>query len=287
MDLTDLETFVLAADAGSFRAAADRLGVPTSTVSRRVARLEDATGLPLFLRTGRRPTLTPEGRQVAERARPSLLELRALDRALLDSDGPSGTLRITGPTDFCAARPFVALIASFQQRYPEVKLHLEFTARNIDLVQEGYDIAFRPHGATLKAAPGLMARRVGTLTAGLYARRGEVDPSVGSVADLPPRVLLHSAFADVWPHPEQIIITANTFDALLELAAQGAGIAVAPTFAGAARTDLERVLGEVPLGDTGKLSVLWPEARHLSPRIRAFLDHVTAFIRDDESWTFS
>jgi DNA-binding transcriptional LysR family regulator len=291
MNLIDLDTFVQAADAGTFQGAAEQLGVPTSTVSRRIARLEDELGLSLFLRGGRRPQLTAEGRQVALRARPSLTELRALQRSLDTADDvPAGSLRITGPTDFCSAAPFIELIASFHARYPAVRLHLELTARNVDLVQEGYDIAFRPHGRQLRAAPGLMARRIGRLSAGLYARPDLVTEPVRGVADLPARLLVHSAVVDRWPHPEQVRVTANTFDALLEMAVHGAGIAVAPRFAGDARVrdgELVRLLPEVPLGETGALSVLWPESRHLSRRVRAFLDHVFAYTRDDPTWTLT
>lgn len=286
MHLDDLHTFVTAADEGSFRAAADRLGVPTSTVSRRVARLEDALGITLFHRGGARPRLTAEGRGLAARSRPALLELERLHD--LSEGCPRGVLRLTAPPDLASTAPFIDLVHGFRERHPALDLDLDLTNRNVDLVQEGFDIALRPHPGPLPEAPGVMARRVGTLQAALYAAPHFAIPGApADAAALPPVLLLHRALRDAWPHPHQIRVVASDFHLLMELAVRGGGIVIAPTFSAepwVASGRLRRLALPPPIPTVGRLSVLWPEARHLSPRIRAFLDHVETVRRDEPLW---
>ena len=119
MNLNDLATFVHVVDAGSLSAAAAALGVPKSTVSRRVSRLEDDLGLELLQRKPHATAVTELGRQLHTRSAPALREIDDAQRNLAEANAePSGLLRITAPSDFGSSSLFAALIAQFVPRWP-------------------------------------------------------------------------------------------------------------------------------------------------------------------------
>lgn len=153
----DLETFLAVIDHGGIGAGARALGVPKSTVSRRVERLEAALGLRLLARSARLVRATAEGERVAERARQALSDLDALvAEARGGSAAPRGRLRASAPADL-AAHADVWL--GFMERYPEVAVQLEFTNRYVDVVREGFDLAVRGGKGSDES---LVARRLGT-----------------------------------------------------------------------------------------------------------------------------
>jgi DNA-binding transcriptional LysR family regulator len=114
MNLTDLHTFTLVAQTGTISAAAKRLGVPKSTVSRRVRRLEDALGRELFRRTPRAVTLTEHGIVLHQRTAPSLRELEQAAEAIAYADTePTGTLRITTVPGFGHSQQFISCVRDY------------------------------------------------------------------------------------------------------------------------------------------------------------------------------
>lgn len=152
----DLETFLAVVDHAGIGAAARALGVPKSTVSRRLSRLEAALGVRLLARSARAVRVTAEGERVVERAREALRDLDALvAEARGGSAAPRGRLRVSAPADL-AARADVWL--GFMERCPDVVLHLEFTNRYVDVVREGFDVAVRGGKG---ADESLVARRLG------------------------------------------------------------------------------------------------------------------------------
>lgn len=160
MNLVDLDTFVRVAETGSMTAAAGQLGVPKSTVSRRVGRLEDALGLELLVRGARKVALTDHGRALADRSRDALRDIADVERSLTETaTEPSGTLRVTAPIDIGRSRAGTDLFASFRARYPSVSLHVELTNRVVDLHEEGFDAALRPR-ALLSDSESLLGRRI-------------------------------------------------------------------------------------------------------------------------------
>jgi DNA-binding transcriptional LysR family regulator len=167
LDLNDLRVFVRVVDRGGFAAAARELGVPTSTVSRTIARLEASTGTRLLQRTPRSVHATSEGRAIYASVSEALGTLERAARALEPATrGPKGVLRVTAPTDIGSS--FLADVAvAFGERYPLVQIDLALTNRAVNLVDEGFDVAVR--AATRLADSSLVAKKVGELEHALYA----------------------------------------------------------------------------------------------------------------------
>jgi DNA-binding transcriptional LysR family regulator len=162
IDLNHVATWVRVVDCGSFTAAARALGMPKSSVSRAIARLEEDLGLTLLQRTTRKLTLTRAGERYLATAREAL---RTLDEArveLIEEDkAVSGLVRMTAPFDASTRLGAVLAecIAAFVARYPEVFVDMTLTARHVDLVGEGVDFAIRAG----KIDDGtLIARRIKT-----------------------------------------------------------------------------------------------------------------------------
>jgi DNA-binding transcriptional LysR family regulator len=166
--LDQLSLFVSVAETASFSAAAKRLRLPKSTVSRGVARLEGALGAQLLHRTTRRVSLSTAGAAFYERVAPLLVSLREAVGTLPESqEQPSGELRITAPNEL--GPWFLAeLGARFVARYPAIRLNVHVTPRPVDLIAEGFDLALRGSPRPLKEA-GLTARRLGVFQGRLYA----------------------------------------------------------------------------------------------------------------------
>lgn len=166
IQLDDLDVFVRVFEAESMSAAARALGVPKSTVSRAVSRLEDAMKVRLLQRTSRALSPTDIGRALFEEAQPHVHALRgASDVVSALVDTPRGPLRVTAPNDL--AYVFLAdVFARFVARYPEVSLEVVLTPRTVDLVAEGFDVAIR---AGVLRDSSLVARKVGESDGGLFA----------------------------------------------------------------------------------------------------------------------
>jgi DNA-binding transcriptional LysR family regulator len=168
MDLNLIRTFAAVAQARSFSDAAKRLGLPKSSVSRSIARLEAATRVQLLRRTTRQVTLTPAGTALFDRVRLSLEGLESAMHELPETDEqPSGELRITGPGDLGGFLLAEAAVR-FTARYPAVTVDAVLTNRLVDLVAEGFDLAFRISPRPLKDS-SLVARKLAPVQGQLYA----------------------------------------------------------------------------------------------------------------------
>ena len=233
MDLNALQTFLFVADEGSLAAAANALNVPTSTVSRRVARLEDDLGLSLLSRSGRGTVLTDDGRALARRSRSALQDLREVEHGFADADGrPRGTLVATAPVDLGTTALLAGVIAEYARQFPQVKTRLRLTNRVTDLLDDGIDVAFRMHTGPLPPRDDLIARRLGHLTFGVYASRhylqGATTPQVWQDLQAHPLIAHSTATEAVLPaHP---LISADDFSAIAALIAHGAGVGILPDF---------------------------------------------------------
>lgn len=138
-----MSTFVEVAKAGSFAAAARKLGLSTSAVSRHVAELEKSLGVTLLRRTTRKVSPTQLGRQYLPRAAAILQEIEHLNSETAATDQvPRGKLKITAPPGV-GADWIAPLVVDFVEKYPEIELELELTGRIVDLVGEGFDVAIR------------------------------------------------------------------------------------------------------------------------------------------------
>lgn len=142
-DLNLVRTFVAVADAGSFTAAADRLGLARPQVSQQIQRLERALGTEVFQRTTRRVALTEPGRVLYEQCRPLLLGIEeSLGRIGETNTVLTGRLRISAPVEH-AAQVLTPVVRAFAERHPALQIELRATDRVQDLVAEGIDLAIR------------------------------------------------------------------------------------------------------------------------------------------------
>lgn len=143
MDLNEAAVFVKVVEAGGFSAAARQMGLPTSTVSQRVARLEKRLDVTLLQRTTRQVKLTDVGELFYRHATVGLDHLNEAEAAVtVTTEAPCGLLRITAPTDFGDAL-LAAVIRRVRRAYPGIEIELFLTDRLVDLVGEGLDVAIR------------------------------------------------------------------------------------------------------------------------------------------------
>ncbi len=171
MNLTDLETFILVASSGSVTAAAKSLGVPKSTVSRRLKRLEEELGQPLITRSANRIGLTAQGVLLHERCEPAIETLHNAERELEGmAEEPVGTLRITTLSILGLASSLTELFLEFVRLHPRVTLEVFNTDQVMDLVEERIDVALRPTGASITVHDvRLHSRPLGAIHGALYA----------------------------------------------------------------------------------------------------------------------
>jgi DNA-binding transcriptional LysR family regulator len=167
VDLNQVGTFLRVVETGSFTAAARALGLPKSSVSRRVSALEQALRVRLLQRGTRQLVLTEAGRLYFERARGALGGLLEANAAVTDmSQEIAGPIRFTAGGDNTGL--IARLIAEFLEQYPKVQIEVVLTPRRVDLVAEGFDLALRA-GALVDSS--LVVRRLGRSDHGLFASR--------------------------------------------------------------------------------------------------------------------
>jgi DNA-binding transcriptional LysR family regulator len=298
MNLTDLASFVRVADLGTITAAAEAEGVPKSTISRRIARLEDDLGVELLRRSARSFTLTDDGRLVHARSAGALRELTSVEQALTDAGSePHGRLVITAPNDFGRTQAVAELLCEYRRRWPQVTVDARLENRVMDLVSEGVDVAIRLHGGTLPGEGGLMSRSVGRFSAGAYAspeyleRRGTpktpaelFEHDVAAHKSTLNRPLLFVRDGN----EERLRIGSaefetNDFGMVQSLVEAGAAVALLPQLFAAPlerRGRLVRLLPEWTM-KSGYMALIWPSSRHLAPRVRAFIDLATEWLTEE------
>ncbi|MBB6591735.1 LysR family transcriptional regulator [Ralstonia solanacearum] len=172
--LNDMALFVEVVKAKGFRSAAEAMGIPNSTLSRRIGTLEKAIGLRLLHRTTRKIELTEAGQLYFERCKRIVDEARLAHEQLGEMLAqPSGVLRASLPVDF-AVTYLAPLIAEFAGLYPGITFDFDLTPRRVDLVSEPFDVAIRM-GPSEDSQ--LIARPLASLTPHLYASPGYLDRS--------------------------------------------------------------------------------------------------------------
>lgn len=296
--LEDLASFVSAVERGSLTGAAKALGVPKSTISRRLARLEEALGQQLVLRTSRAFRLTEAGNALHRRSAPALLDLDLALEATRDAAAePAGPLRVTAPVDLGSSAPFASAMVRFAASWPKLRLTVDLSDRLVDLVAEGVDVACRLHTSPLEDRASLKIRRLRELAMGLFASRDYLAAAghPRRPADLGSHALVRvegPGGAGPWPLMTEresrsklentggsdterrgMVTTSMNFAAAA--VAAGAGIGLLPVLVAEGLSGVEPVLpGLVTTAPT--LSLVWPASRQLSPRVRAFVDFMVA-----------
>jgi DNA-binding transcriptional LysR family regulator len=166
INLNRVAVFARVVEAGGFTPAARTLGVPKSSASRSVRQLEEALGVRLLQRTTRRLRLTSAGQAYYERVASALAGLEEARAAAAEAqDTPRGLVRLATPTEW-GSWLIAPVVAEFVGRYPEIRIDVSFTSRDVDLVREGFDLALRV--GRLKDS-SLIVRTVGTVAGGLFA----------------------------------------------------------------------------------------------------------------------
>ncbi len=293
LDLDDLRVYVRVADRRGFAAAARELRVPTSTVSRAIARLETATGASLLQRTHRSVHMTSEGRALYASVHDAVATLERAVHALEPAArGPRGTLRVSAPVDIGAA--FLADVAvAFAEKHPLVQLDFALTNRAVNLVEEGVDVALR--AAARLPDSSLLARKIGELEHGLYAsprylQRNGAPSSPTDLAEHRCVVFRARELTRTWKlegggeHVEIVVragLGGDDFGYVRALTVAGGGIALMPRFVckkdeGAGR--LVRVLPQYT-AKGASLYVVHASATHVPARVTAFVDFVAAAFR--------
>jgi DNA-binding transcriptional LysR family regulator len=289
MDLepNDLLLFARIVESGSFSMAAQRVDLPKSTVSRRIALLEAKLGERLLQRTTRKLMLTEFGASLLEHARKVVDEVEAAGALVQHRQlAPSGRLRISLPADF-ANLGLTQVLATFMERYPGVTLELDMSPRRVDLVAENFDLAIRM--GDLPDDSSLNARRVALEKLALYAapsyiaRRGLPEhPDDLAEHDLlcllsrtggaQPWVLTRGKTR--WERELPAKLTANSPDFLARIACTGSGIAASSELFAhphMLKGELVRVLPEWDLPEVTGWAV-FPGRRLMPAKTRAFLD---------------
>jgi DNA-binding transcriptional LysR family regulator len=285
MDLNDVLTFTQVVRSGSFTAAARKLGIQKSGASRRVSALEESLGVRLLQRTTRALRLTDEGRVFYDHCLRALAELEDGKLALGGTTAtPRGVLRVTAPLSFGFLGPFVA---EFLQRWPEVEVELVCTDRVVDLVEEGFDVAIR---AGKLPDSSLIARRIGSLPRFLVASpsylRRKRQPRLP--ADLASHEcvsfgtrrsswLLQSEGESI-EVPVSSRLLVNDFDLLRQAVIAGLGIGLLPEPDCALPLTEGRLKRILPAwtGVETPIHAVYPSSRHLSSKVKAFVDHLHA-----------
>ncbi|MGO8920523.1 MAG: LysR family transcriptional regulator [Stellaceae bacterium] len=294
LELKSLSIFVKVGERRSFVGAARDLGMTQSGVSNAIARLEDQLGLRLFARTTRRVGLTEDGAAFFERCRRVLAELDEAERVLTQSRlAPAGRLRLDLPVQFGRLK-IVPLLGAFRAQYPALQLEVSLTDRFIDLVEEGVDVAVRI-GALAESS--LIARRLTHSqlrvagAPGYFARHGRPQ----SPEELARHQCLPFAIRDTravrdWRFRRDGVeltltpkaeMSFNDGAAIVAAACAGDGLIQMNDYAiddAVAAGALEPVL-EAFDPAANPIWLVYPATRHLSPKVRAFVDFMSARFR--------
>lgn len=286
--LGSIELFCLAAELGSFTAAAMSASVTPAAVSRSVSRLEERLGVRLFVRTTRQIRLTDSGRVYFEQCRQALSQLVDAEREVTgEQAAPAGLLRISMPTPFGHYR-LLPFLPQFRALYPQVRIDAHLSNRNIDFADEGYDLAIRgraPEDSSLIARKLEDAELV-LVAAPSYLQRA---PALQTLADLERHDCIQFELPSTGRRiPWTFLVDGKQVDivtdggyccsedvlAVATLARGGAGLVQTYRFV------VEQALRQGELvellpqfgGSTRPFILLYPHARHLSLRVRTFVE---------------
>lgn len=290
--LSSIELFCRAASLGSFAAAAKACGITPSAVSRAVARLEARLGASLFVRTTRKLSLTDDGALYFAHCQEALGRIGEAEQVIRSHGSEAaGLLRVSLPTTYAHFRVLPRL-REFTDRYPRIELELNVSNRQVDFVEEGYDLAIR-----LGEPPdsGLIGRKLEDAALGIYASPGYLAtmPPVRSLADLEAHrclqfilpssnrpmawILMEAGQAVDYSFNAQVRCSDDVL-ACLTLAVGGSGLFQIYDFIAApyvARGELVETF-TASRGRSRPFYALYPKQRQGSPKLRVFMDFLAS-----------
>ena len=296
--LTGLEVFAKVAAAGSLSAAGRAMGLSQTMVTKHLAALEGRLGAKLFHRTTRRLSLTDAGRSYLESCERILADIEAAEAAVAaDRLEPRGLLRLNVPLAF-GIRQIAPRLANFAQLHPHVAIELGLNDRQVDLAEEGWDLAIRI-GSLRNSS--LVARRLAPCRIAVCASPAYLKArgTPRTTADLKQHnclgYTLAQAGADRWVMGRRSEISvpisgnlrANNGDALLAAAIAGQGIVQQPTFiaADALRSgELVRITLDHPPTEQLAVHAVYLPDRHPPAKVRAFIDFLAGQFAPEPPW---
>ena len=281
-----LTAFLAVVEHGSFRGAAQLLGIPKSTISQRVAQLEDQLGVQLLVRTTRNIRLTDVGSSYYADIAPAMDALKQANATVCAQlSSPCGHLRITAPFEF--GQMFLAdALTDFADKYPDVQMSIELTDRHVNLIEEGFDLALRIgplQDSSLIARKVGLAQRVGMFASAKYLDKYGRPKTPRELENHRCLVMSGSQEPTLWSFQDgkkqikmnvPVYMSANSFVLLAQLTRAGLGIARIPIHYidcfDETTTPLEEVLPQFGPGALNCYAV-YPARRFVSPALRALL----------------
>jgi DNA-binding transcriptional LysR family regulator len=297
--LEDIVTFLTVIEAGGLSAAARRLGVAKSVASKRISDLEAALAATLLRRSARGVMPTDAGAAFYGRARDILAELEDAAAAAAGVGEFSGSMRVAGPLSFGTLH-LAPVLLSFLVRHPRLELALHLNDRVVDIVREGYDLAVRVgrlKDSSLVAKKLAVCKRV-LCCSPTYARQAGLPSTLDALQDHACIGYANVPIGERWlfeaikPGGKQRAIllrprlAVDNGEAIRDAAIAGMGLTVLPTFlvADALRAGkLIPVLQDTPAVSDG-IFVVYPPDRHLSTKVRALIEHLTAAFKGAPPW---
>jgi len=282
----NMDTFIRVVEAGSISGAADRLNVAKSAVSRRLKELEKHLGVELFHRTTRQMNLTDTGRAFYHQAVRILDDVLEAEIATSQAHGTlKGSLKIALPSTF-GLMHMGPIINDFIKEHPQIEFDLDFNDREVDLIQEGFDLAIRI--ANLPDS-SLIARRIAPIKTVICASPDYLEQmgTPRSPEDLREhQCLVYSLLRDfeywyltdadskeikIKIHP---YLKASTGEFLKDAAVKGQGIILVPTFIAYKEIENGSLIPLLKDYTSPQINAyaIYPQTRHLSQRVRAFVD---------------
>lgn len=296
--LTDIVVFVRVVDDGSFTRAAERLKLSRSVVSKYVTRLEGRLGARLLNRTTRRLSLTEAGRIFYQRSRRGLQDIEEAEAEVSRlQEKPRGVLRINSPMSFGILHIAPAL-PEFLAQHPEVSVEMNLDDRVVDVIEEGFDVSIR-----IAEMPdsSLIARRLAPcrhviVAAPAYLEKHGTPRTPEDLRDHNIISFSYQTSAYDWhfisPDNKQVSVPvsgsmqANNSLALREALLRGVGITRTPTFVVGKDVQDGHLLSILGNYRTLEVSIylVYPQRRHLSPKVRAFVDFMADRISEPPYW---
>lgn len=285
-----MQVFTRVVEANSFTQAADMLGMPRATVTTTIQALEKRLKTRLLNRTTRKISLTPDGAAYYERCTRILADVDEAEASFVEAaGGPSGRLRIDVPTSI-GRLILVPMLCDFHTRYPGIDLVIGMSDRPVDMVQEAVDCVIRV--GELRD-PNMVAKRIGTLqfmtcAAPNYIARHGTPKSIEDLANHKAVLYFASRNGQVFdwdfvidgectPVKVPGAVAVNDSDAYLECALQGFGMLQAPSFMVQEHLKSGALIEVLPQWKPVPMpmSVVYLQSRHLSPKVRVFVDWVS------------
>jgi DNA-binding transcriptional LysR family regulator len=280
MGLDDALIFTRVVECHGFTQAAVNLGMQKSTVSRRIALLEERLGVRLLNRTTRKLRLTEVGQAYYERCRQIMLDFAEAEQAVMQlQQAPAGLLKVTTPIEF--GQLFLGkILGDFMRQYPLITAEVELTSRHVDPVEEGVDIAImlgQPQDSTLIARKLFENGRV-LCASPAYLKAHGTPRTIAELIDHR-AILLPQDSPRIWPLqgeslPCQRVLSCNNITFAREATLAGAGIAGLPLMisdAAVRNGTLVSLLPDARL-PVGEIYAVYPSRRFQAMKVKTFLD---------------